>query len=92
MASDPRPGYLWQRAVDRRARGYLRGTNRSAKARMVLADLLRRCGYDVGLVAIHAWTRARQGEAYLWAIAFLSGREDLPPPIFLRRKSWRDDP
>lgn len=60
------------------------GENRGARARLALQHALRRTGHSVSLVTIHCWTRARQGEAYLWAVAFLEGREDLPAPQFVK--------
>lgn len=64
--------------------------SRSAKARLVLADLLARAGYPVGLVVIHTWPRHVQGEAYLWARAFLDGREDLDAPLFVQNACQKD--
>jgi hypothetical protein len=75
---------LWRRARLERARSYLASSNRGAKARFVLRDLLARAGYRVSLVTVHGWSREQQGEAYLWAISFVDGREDLPAPQFVR--------
>lgn len=55
-------------------------------ARLALADVLRRAGAETSLVTIHTWSRAQQGQAYLWARGFLDGREDVPPPMFVE---WR---
>lgn len=72
---------LWQRAALTRAKTLLEESNRSARARLVLVDLLRRCGQkDVDLVAVHTWSRRMQGLAYLWAVNFLNGQENVPPP------------
>jgi hypothetical protein len=46
----------------------------------VLHDLLFRAGYDVGFTTLYAWPRAWQGDAYLWAVRFLGGEENVPPP------------
>lgn len=75
---------LWKRALRAKAIAHLKDSNRSARARLALAFVLRRAGYDVSLVAIHAWSRAQQGTAYLWATGFIDGREDVPAPEFVR--------
>lgn len=76
---------LWQRALAKARRLELEESNRGARARLALADVLRRCGYEVSLVTIHSWSREAQGQAYLWAIAFLEGREDLPAPTHVAK-------
>lgn len=57
-------------------------SNFGSAARLALADRLREAGYEVALITIRQWSRAQQGQAYQWAIAFAAGREDLPPPMF----------
>jgi hypothetical protein len=37
----------------------------------------------VSLVVIRNWSRAAQGNAYLWAYAISLGHEDLPVPEFI---------
>jgi hypothetical protein len=69
---------LLTRALQRGAK-----RNMGPAARLALFTLLVRCGLRVSLVEIHNWTRAMQGRAYLWAIAFVAGQEDLPPPDFV---------
>lgn len=71
---------LWQRATISRARSLLDETNRSARARWVLWQLLVEVGQDVSLVQVGAWSRRMQGAAYLWAIARRMGIENVPPP------------
>jgi hypothetical protein len=71
---------LWQRALFARAKALSIERNRGARARLALVALLRRCQQDVDLVTVHTWSRALQGHAYLWGVAYLAGREDLPPP------------
>jgi hypothetical protein len=78
---------LYRRALLERARTYLDGHNRGARSRLALAKLLRRAGYFISLVSVRGWTRHEQGEAYLWAVAFLAGREDLPVPQCVRDAS-----
>jgi len=56
---------LWREALVERERAKLVDTNRGARARLALHKILKRAGFDVGLVAIHAWTRRQQGDAYL---------------------------
>jgi hypothetical protein len=77
------PPALWARALYRRERERIARKNWGANARVVLVRMLRRAMVDVDLVQVHRWSRAQQGRAYLWAWAFLNGREDLPPPAFL---------
>jgi hypothetical protein len=60
--------------------------NQGARARLVLVDLLRDCGISVSLVEVHGWTRHEQGEAYLWAIDYKFGKENLPMPPVLYEK------
>jgi hypothetical protein len=74
---------VWRRALLSRTRERLRRENRSAKARLSLQAILHRAGFVVSLVAIHSWSRDAQGQAYLWAVAFLSGLEDVPAPSFV---------
>ncbi len=50
-------------------------------ARLALISVLTRAGRDVTLPQLGTWSRAEMGSAYLWAIAFLSGREDVPRPL-----------
>jgi hypothetical protein len=71
---------LWRRGVRNRYKAKLAKANRGAAARLALADLLKRCGHNVGVATIHTWSRELQGRAYLWGIDFLGGREDVPPP------------
>jgi hypothetical protein len=71
---------LWSRALRARALRRVEHDNRAARARLVLASMLERAGFDVGVATIHTWSRPMQGAAYLWALAFLEGREDVPPP------------
>jgi hypothetical protein len=73
---------LWQRATVRRAREAA-PRNYGARARLVLWRLLADAGHPTSLVTIATWPRAWQGDAYLWAYAFVNGREDMPPPAFL---------
>jgi hypothetical protein len=73
---------LWRRALRTRDLVKCRA-NRSAKARLELARLLARAGHPVGVTVVHTWPRHLQGEAYLWARAFVDGREDLPAPGFV---------
>jgi hypothetical protein len=81
---------LWRRAQLERRRGYLRASEGRVRARRVLGDLLSRAGFGCSRVSIHGWTRGEQGLAYLWALAFLAGREELPPPEHVRAASrWR---
>lgn len=80
---------LWKRAA--RARDVVKAkANRGAKARLALADLLWKAGHPVSLVTIHTWPRHVQGEAYLWARAFVDGREDLAAPAFVQEAGARD--
>ena len=79
---------LWRRALEGRARAEA-GRNRGARARLALATALARAGYPVPLVSIHGWAPARQAEAYLWAVARLEGREDLPAPEWLEQAASR---
>lgn len=65
----------------------MRGTSCSARARLALVEVLHQAGEKVSLATVHTWTRAQQGEAYLWARAYLLGREDLPAPEHVAR--WR---
>jgi hypothetical protein len=74
----------WRRALRARTIAELGETNRSARARLELAQLLRRAGYDVGIVRIHAWSRREQGLAYLWAVERLAGAQE-PAPEWVRR-------
>jgi hypothetical protein len=74
---------LWRRALRARAVERIKEQNRSARSRLALQRLLARAHFDVSLVVIHQWSRPMQGEAYLWALAYVEGREDLPPPGFL---------
>ena len=55
--------------------------NMGQAARLALHELLRMAGAETSLVTIRGWSRARQASAYVWARAFLDGREDLPPPL-----------
>lgn len=71
---------LWQRALRIRAEEHAERSNRTARSRLVLFDLLKRIVYYVSLPSIHRWSRHQQGFAYLWAVSYLQGREDLPPP------------
>lgn len=71
---------LWQRALDGRAKTLQAEHNRSARSRLALARLLERCGHPVSLVTIHTWSRRTQGHAYQWAIGYLNGVENAPPP------------
>jgi hypothetical protein len=73
-----------RRGLVAREKERLRAENRSARSRLALQSVLARARQPVSLVAIHSWTRAMQGQAYLWATAFLLGREDLPPPQWVR--------
>jgi hypothetical protein len=52
----------------------------------VLHDLLFRAGYDVGFTTLYAWPRAWQGSAYLWAVAYLGGQENLSPPAHVTER------
>jgi len=79
MATDS----LWKRGLRARDVAKMEAENRSAAARLALASLLLRAGYNVSLVTIHTWSRETQGRAYLWARAFVDGREDLPAPPFV---------
>lgn len=74
---------LWRRALIERERERLADSNRGAASRLALKQRLFEAGRDVPLATIHRWTRAMQGEAYLWAVAFAFGREDLPAPDFV---------
>lgn len=90
MSSAPsaeRPLPLYLRALEARVRerrSYLsarfEAQNRSARSRYALWILLGRCKAGVSLVEIHTWPRHLQGRAYLWAIDFLDGHENIPPP------------
>lgn len=71
---------LWQRALVARAKTIAHERNRSARARLALVELLRRCGQQVSLVEVGAWPRKLQGEAYQWGIAYLAGDKDRTPP------------
>jgi hypothetical protein len=84
---------LWELALAQRSRTerQRRIRARHAKTRRIealrsLEDALYRAGFVPGR-SIDTWSRARQGQAYLWARAFLAGDENLPPPEFLVR--WR---
>jgi len=65
-------------------------SNFGAAARLALADRLRDAGYEVSLFQIRLWSRAQQGQAYQWALAFAAGREDLPPPMFFPPRGGRE--
>jgi hypothetical protein len=78
---------MWRRALRNRAALVLGETNRGARARGALAAVLARAGRPCSLVTIHAWSRAEQGQAYLWALDFIHGREDVPPPEHVARAS-----
>jgi hypothetical protein len=69
-------GFRSEREIER-ARAFPR---QGYAARLALFRLLVRACHAVPLPTIGAWTREEQGAAYLWAYAFTSGREDLPPP------------
>jgi hypothetical protein len=77
---------LWRRALVGRWREQLARSNRGARARVVLRELLRECGVDVSLVTVRLWSREQQGQAYLWAIDRKSGGH-APRPSFLPRAS-----
>lgn len=74
---------LWSRALYSRALETVKSQNCGARARLVLVELLRSAGHAVSLPTVHRWSRAQQGQAYLWARAFLEGREDLYAPAFV---------
>lgn len=77
---------LWREALIDRARAKVASFGASHgnhESRLALHRVLARAGAHISLMEIHAWPRHRQGEAYLWAVAFVAGREDLPPPPFL---------
>ena len=76
---------LWSRALGERSARLVDRTNRGARARLALQAILERAGYRVPLVTIHTWSRHAQGRAYLWAWAFVEGREDLPAPDFVEQ-------
>lgn len=82
MGSEARkPTPLFVRAARaEHARALALGPNMGARGRLVLVSALARAGHTVALATVHAWSRPDQGAAYLWAMAFLAGREDLPPP------------
>lgn len=80
---------LWSRSLLTRALRTAQRSNRSARARLALVQILRRAGCEVSLVTVHAWPRHKQGEAYLWARARLEGREDLPAPTFVQEGARR---
>lgn len=80
---------LWRRALLDRARREVKDRRRCMSTRLVLLDLLKRAGEPVGLVAVGAWTTAEQRSAHLWAVAFLAGREDIPPPPHVFEASRR---
>lgn len=78
------PAPLYLRAL-RARRAKCLSRNQGARARIALWLALARAGADVGLVAVHRWTRLQQGRAYLWAMARLEERStELPPPFVLR--------
>jgi hypothetical protein len=81
----PEPEPLYRRALLARAETLQRQANRSARARLALQNILLRAGEAVSLTTIHTWSRAQQGQAYLWAVAFLAGREDLPAPEWVKK-------
>jgi hypothetical protein len=74
---------LWRAAILTRGRDRFANTNCGALARLALQKRLLRAGMNVSLVTIHHWTRKQQGGAYLWAIAVIAGREDVPCPQFV---------
>lgn len=84
MSAAPlQPEPLWRHALGLRAEEHaerIAKESRTVLARLALQRMLLRAGWPVGLVAIGTWPRHEQGRAYLWAIAFIEGREDLPPP------------
>lgn len=54
--------------------------SRSAHARLALFRILERCHAGVSLVEIRNWPRHVQGNAYVWAVDYLAGHENLPKP------------
>jgi hypothetical protein len=79
--ADPEP--LWRRALVGRAKALQDSHNRTALSRLALARLLTQAGFPVSIVVLRTWSRAMQGVAYCWAVAFVAGREDVPPPPFV---------
>lgn len=80
------PEPLWREALEIRHEEHaarIAKESRTVLARLALQRMLLRAGWPVGLVSIGVWPRHEQGRAYLWAIAFIEGREDLPPPQFV---------
>jgi len=72
------------RALVGKERRRLEVTNRAANSRLALVEILRKAKVEVSLVTVRNWSRARQGQAYLWAYARLLGREDVPRPEWMR--------
>jgi len=71
---------LWRRALRRRHSLRLHGTNRGGRSRLALQDIIGRAGLVIDLVRIRTWSRALQGEAYLWALDMVNGAPRRTPP------------
>lgn len=70
-----KPIPLWQEGIRSRAL-----ENKGARARLALVRMLDKCGQKVSLVEVHTWPSHVQGKAYLWALSWLDGNENIPPP------------
>lgn len=82
----------WRLALNERQEQAARRGNQGTAGRLALVDILRRAGAQADLVRVRGWTPAECAQAHRWALAFLSGREDLPLPLFLewqRNDEWR---
>lgn len=75
-ASDP----LWARGLHAKALESKPDTF-GTSALLALQAKLRAAGRDLHLATIRNWPHHIKGAAYLWAVAWLEGREDCPPPF-----------
>ncbi len=69
--------------ADRERRAKVLGETERVNALIALQRVLHQAGRDVPLYRIQRWGRGMQGQAYLWAIDFLAGHEDIPPPTWV---------
>jgi hypothetical protein len=83
MSAEP----MWRRGLLADTAKRLEETNRGIASRLALVRILAKTGHFVSLITVHQWTRQQQGQAYLWARAFLLGREDVPAPEWVTRAS-----
>jgi hypothetical protein len=78
----------WVRALREREEQSARERSQGQGAAIKLVRLLTRAGVRADLVRANTWSHAEKVQAHRWALAFLSGSEDLPLPLFL---DWMGD-